>query len=236
MSYAATILADSPVGYWRLGESLFSSPAIDLTGTQNGAYVNSSGVSLSQAGIPGGGGDTSALFITANHGSVHIADNAAQHVGDVLTLEAWVKRVTTGVNDAVFNGGVLGSYGLAFNTSDQLEFARTDIVVITDSTITVTADGNWHHIVATKNGTTVTLYINGVNVTGSVTNSTIADSNGINLAFNSVDNRWFGGYLDEVAIYGTALSAAQVFTHFQAGLAPTQTLILPSLARGSFFG
>ena len=51
--------------------------------------------------------------------------------------------------------------------------------MLVTSTLALTETTNWHHVVATKNGATLRLYIDGVDVTGTITNSTAGDSTGV---------------------------------------------------------
>lgn len=80
------------------------------------------------------------------------------------------------------------------------------------------ADGNWHHIVGTWNGTTLNLYIDGiaeppVNFSGTIKQTSV------NLEFgraqNSVSGKaWFNGDVDEVRIYNRALNAVEAYQLF----------------------
>jgi hypothetical protein len=76
----------------------------------------------------------------------------------------------------------------------------------------------WSHVVVTKSGATVKLYINAVDSTGAVVNATLADTTsalniGRDVAFPA---QYFNGRIDEVAVYPTALSAARVAAHYAA--------------------
>lgn len=78
--------------------------------------------------------------------------------------------------------------------------------------------GQWYHIMATWDGTTMKLYQNGVlmgtaALSGTVGSATNAPAVGVNPGGPS---GYFPGEIDEVAIYNTALSAARVLAHYQA--------------------
>ena len=95
--------------------------------------------------------------------------------------------------------------------------------------------GNWQHIVGTYDGATARLYINGTQV-GTVAAAASGWTRNTQMAFrlggtglqgNLSDgptisipgyagNRQFDGWLDEVAVYPTLLSAAQIKAHFDA--------------------
>ncbi|MGH2443386.1 MAG: LamG domain-containing protein, partial [Chloroflexota bacterium] len=87
-------------------------------------------------------------------------------------------------------------------------------------------DGKWHHVVATWNGTLVTYYYDGVSLgSQSGTFTTVLNSQGLTIGSSTGGAYTFSGTIDDVAIYGTSLSATQVRSHLAAagGGAPTPT-------------
>ncbi len=78
----------------------------------------------------------------------------------------------------------------------------------------------WHHVVGTFDGTAATLYVDGVAagsaaVTGAYQPQT---GNVLEIAQGEPgDNLYFPGQLEEAAVYGTALSPAQVQRHYSVG-------------------
>jgi hypothetical protein len=86
--------------------------------------------------------------------------------------------------------------------------------------------GSWTHVVTVWNGTTPTLYVNGVN-----TNATVSGAGGYNpnsaaspgiFSVGSYDtgSNPFTGAVDETAFYNTALTPAQILAHFNAASSP----------------
>jgi hypothetical protein len=87
------------------------------------------------------------------------------------------------------------------------------------STVTVT-DTGWHHVAATKDGASVKLYLDGIDVTGTVTDQTMSD-NTLPLAIGqSSSSAFFNGTIDEVALYNMALTPSQVANHDVTGTPP----------------
>ena len=90
---------------------------------------------------------------------------------------------------------------------------------IVTSSAGVPATG-WHHVVCTKNGATVKQYIDGADVTGTVTNATcVSVNNFVTIGgdtFGAGISEPFNGSLDEPAIYNRALSASEVLAHYNA--------------------
>ena len=78
---------------------------------------------------------------------------------------------------------------------------------------TITAGGTWHHIVLTNDGVTAKFYHNGNPLTTTGVNTKTLDdlTNGLDIGdeVNNHNNPW-SGYLDEIAVWNTALSATDV--------------------------
>lgn len=84
-SYAAAVKADHPIGYWRLGEALGSSTAVDQSvNGNNGAYKG--GITLGQPGFHPPG-DTAALF-DGRKGTRVVVPNSQALNPAKITMEA----------------------------------------------------------------------------------------------------------------------------------------------------
>ena len=73
----------------------------------------------------------------------------------------------------------------------------------------------YHHVVATKDGAGVKIYIDGVENTVQISQQTIQNSTSP-LTFGSAGSG--EASFDELALYDNALSAAQVAEHHSAGI------------------
>jgi glucose/arabinose dehydrogenase len=216
--YAATVKADNPAAYWRLDDS--GSTAADQMGSNSGTY--SAGVTRGQPGATADG-DT-AVDLNGTSGYISVNDASALRLADgPFTLEAWVNRPTLGATypgdqEQVFDKND-GGYQINIQ-NNVVYFDQAGIGTIARATTTMGT--GWHHIVATKNGATVHIYQDGVEVTGPVTNKTLTDGSAklVLGARRGTSTAFLDGQLDEVAIYRTALSAAQVAAHYAARLAP----------------
>ena len=87
----------------------------------------------------------------------------------------------------------------------------------------VTATGEWTHVVGTDDGTNIKLYVNGALIdTVSASGLTVPDTlNSVYIGrshegFGGI-NPYFDGYIDEVAIFNSALSASQVSSIYNGG-------------------
>ncbi|MCC7449303.1 MAG: LamG domain-containing protein, partial [Anaerolineae bacterium] len=143
------------------------------------------------------------------------------------TLEAWAKPTVLNWNEGaiVHKGGYQYRIGVNFSNQWQgsvyISGTRLDVTAPTAATV-----GQWDHIVMTRSGSTLTLYINGVSVaTATASGNLVTTSNVLAMGRKgSNSSGYFNGALDEVAIYNKALTAAQVQAHYTAGrtaIAPT---------------
>jgi hypothetical protein len=212
--YKALLLSEAGlVGFWRLNEAVGATTVADLsgngfTGTKNGTVTF--GQATPQPDNAGG-----ALF-DGSTGSISVADAAGLHVGDVGSVECWLKRTSVGLASArvIVEGGA-NALELTIETDDKIKIAKNGVGQIVKST-TAIADTNWHHVVYTKNGATSKIYLDGLDVTGTVTNQTLANVNGLVFASSGAAS-FLPATLEGVAYYNVALSAAQVTKHYLSG-------------------
>ena len=220
--YSATVLADSPAAYWRLGEAT-GTAAADATGhgttaTYFGTRTQASG------GAIFGDPDTSVSF-DGSTGYV-IAPSVSSLNTNQVSIELWLKKVTETANGAYvsknFNPG--GGAGTGWfelmnnNTTGQLQFRVTgDTADVSLNSITKLALATWYDVVATYDGTTAKIYINGALDNSLSLSATPTQTSDPLYIGRRSDGYYNNAFLDEVAIYGSALSAAQVSTHWQAG-------------------
>jgi hypothetical protein len=213
MTYGSTILGDSPVAYWPMGEA--SGNPQDASG--NAHHVTSIGgaPTYGQTGPVAG---TTAIAFNGTTDVFTVPTGAGLAVGDVFTYEAWIIRGATGASRGVLSSGASEGYLRILNTG-ELTINKTSVGIICTSTIVTPASG-WHHMVATKNGTAVKLYIDAVDVTGSISNQTClatAQSFFIGSANGAIE--FFNGSIGQAALYNYVLTPAQVSAHYAAATA-----------------
>jgi acid phosphatase type 7 len=214
-NYSTAVLGTAGlVGYWRLGESS-GTLACDSKGVNNGSYVG--GVTLAQPGALANDPDT-AVRLNGSDGWVQVPTNASLNVGDHFTIEAWVKRgLAGGTANQVIASKQSGAWVLMFNPSDQLVLRKALVGDVATSATKVTDTTNWHYVAATKDGANVKLYIDGVDVTGTVANQTMTDNTQPLALGQSSSAAYLNGTLDDVALYNAALDASQLGRHYQLG-------------------
>ena len=135
-----------------------------------------------------------------------------------FTIAAWIKRNNTESVSADFPRAVIFGYGqdgyaLYMNSSGVPILSKYNVHGGETKSRAAIKDTNWHHLAATKSGTTVVFYVDGVAYPAATakydvefafsTDAAIGASGG-----NSVLNFW--GLIDEVGIYNRALSASEI--------------------------
>jgi concanavalin A-like lectin/glucanase superfamily protein len=214
-AYSSAVLADAPSFYARLGETSGTSAA-DAVGGAAGTYTG--GFTIPTPGLMPADADGA---VTVNGtGYVTVAHRTALDLGDTFTLECIVKP--TAFRDSGGLGGCmvdLGSGCPIMRFADALDgrfiLRRNSVATLVTSTAAVPLNVA-SHVAITKSGATVHQYLNGVDVTGTVTNSTMA-SNALPLVIGAADggaDNFLTGVIDEAAIYKVALSAARVQAHY----------------------
>jgi len=236
--YSSAVLADGPAAYYRLGD-----PAAALPAARNSGSLGAGGDGVHLGARRGVGG---AIAGSAN-GSAYYDGSGARTVipytaalnppaTQPFTIEAWVKPGIDGLGNAqapLFNrrstnprqGWVFFQRpsGTGFTFRMYNENGSSQSVDITGGPYTV---GEWTHLAATWDGSTATLYVNGLNVGSQVNtyvpNSAAPFSIGAYGADNPGDNPYTGS-IDEVAFYASALSPAQILDHHDNGVNPART-------------
>src|SRR5579884_3699038 len=140
------------VGYWRLGDAS-GTPACDSLGQNPGAY--SGAVTLGQPGAIAGDADTSAAF-DGSSGTMSVPASTSLNVGDSFTIEAWVKRRTLGGSAyQVIASKQSSAWVLAFDQVNELVLRQSGVDDVAYSNVALTDTSSWHHVVATKSGTSI---------------------------------------------------------------------------------
>jgi hypothetical protein len=209
-AYSTTVLADSPVGYWRLGESSGTSVASEtnsptLDGTLFGGASLGADSLITDA-------DTAMTAPFGDSGGATITYDALLDQDDSFSFEVWYEDIWVVNTDSVLLK-LDSDLRFVINTSGIL-MAQAGATTMASSSVSLTP-GQRYHCVFAKDGTTRKIYVNGVDVTSLGTNATISIT-GKNLTIGG-DASYI---LDEAAIYSSALTAQQVLDHYLAGVAP----------------
>jgi len=227
-AYAAAVLADSPIAYWRLGESS-GTVANDSSGNgHNGTYNGSPTLGVSPGAITG----DSDTAVTFNGSTQYVAGPSLGLATNLspLTYTLWFKTTSAAVNVWPFAEGnstdntPLSGFALSNSASNKLDwFIRSSANFITVTSLSAVNDGNWHMAAGTVDASLkMWLYIDGVKQ-NTVGGGLVADTVTFNtssiaaLTRGGVGN-FFPGTLDEVAVFNYALTSTQISNLYAAGI------------------
>jgi len=147
---------------------------------------------------------------------VEVPDSNSLDTGDIFTQALWFKRSSiSGAVEVLFDKGA-GSSSFAIDTDNSIMLCKDNFGCLVSTTISIT-DTGWHHAVVTKNGSTIKLYIDGVDYTGAVTNQTIVNTTSVFFISGPSGEFPFNGSIDDVRIYNRALSASEVSRLYNLG-------------------
>ncbi len=231
-AYRAAVLGTSGISdFWRLDETS-GTTATDANGANNiGSYVSSP---TSVASLIGG--ETNS-FARSFNGSSQYVDFSPTPFGTPATfsVEAWVRtsaakssggyHFLVSDSSADFDNG----FSLVIDSSNRPVFAVARQNIIGQITRgqavspTTVAPNTTHHVVGTYDGNRARIFVDGVeraNVSFSsdpTWNSSRDLRIGRPISSTSLAQRWLQGSIDEPALYTSALSAATVLAHYEAG-------------------
>ncbi len=201
---------------------------LDMTGTYNGTNHGATTVD-------GAVGSYAAQF---NGTNAYI--QIAKPVTTNFSISMWIRTTDTGATGQWYAGkGLVDGYTAASKTDfgTALNGGKFSLGIGNpDTTLTSTVavnDGNWHHVVATRNSTSgaTQIYVDGVlNTSG--TAATGSRSAGTNVRIGSIQTGptagYFAGSLDQIQIYNYVLTAVDVsylYTRNQPALPVSSGLV-----------
>jgi hypothetical protein len=240
LTYNQTVLSNSPSFFWQLNDT--GSTAADTSPNGfSGTYESGT--------TQGVAGPFPSSTATSFNGLNGLVSSQNQVTGpQTFTIEGWFNTTTnTGGKLIGFGGsqtGLSSNYDrhIYMMNDGQLVFGIYDNAEDVIETPSVYNDGQWHYVVATYDATNTTgpnmaLYVDGQLIGTATVSSAQAYSgywrvggdnlNGWNLdpwgsnsqGTTEPNSYYFNGTIADVAVYPTALTAAQVQAHYAAALA-----------------
>jgi Concanavalin A-like lectin/glucanases superfamily len=180
-----------------------------------GAYPGNyrGGFTLGQPGALAGQTNTATRFDGAS-GEMTAGSPALSAAGSVEGWFKWSSGVALMRDHSTYSAG---GWILAYDSGGFVKFRVAGKTYTTTRTSASLRDGGWHHVVLTKNGGAVVLYIDGQPLYSGTGASNVAVVGPWHVMRNGAYNQFSGGLADEVALYSTALPAATVQQHYAAG-------------------
>lgn len=222
--YAAAVLADAPILYYRLGETDVSKPARDSSKSTRDATFKGGVI----CGVPGAiandpdtacrfDGMTTAVFLPNG-------PTFAGAPGPPYSLEGWAHPTSF----AGSGGHVMAAveqesndgYSIFFYLDPKPRFER-ETPMGTDGIVGIAIDGTtFVHLVGTFDGTTQRLYVDGQLATQGASSKTFLGNHNapFSIGANSqADTNRFVGEIDEVALYDHVLTPERIKLHHDVG-------------------
>nr|WP_281492818.1 beta-N-acetylglucosaminidase domain-containing protein [Micromonospora sp. MH33] len=220
-NYPNLVTGADPAGYWRLGDVPGSNIAVDSSPSgENGTYLAGAHPGAEGAITGDRAADLSAGYVEAPR-------NPRTNLQGAFTLEAWVKLDTLAPapGQAIiesYTGPAINGYALRVADGVlqawSLGAAGKGYGLVTGRT-RLTAN-EWHHVAAVFDGSRLTVYLDGVADNSAATSvSPGSGTASVKLGGRGDDTyQRLQGDLDEAAIYGRALTAAELEAHYLTGL------------------
>jgi hypothetical protein len=234
-TYVEAVKAARPLGYWRMEHSAWPIVRNEM-GPKYGCRVEGQ---LGRTGRPGN--EAVEFGVTDQGGEIVTDDSLAGAIGDDYTIEVWIKpshyhvgAVVSLIGQPDTPAGViphgmlleLGGSGLiptAVHHPGRIRFLHRSPASNDSATGTSCYSSaaynlrKWQHIVAVKEGAQMRLYINGELVGAEEDPAPL--SPGLHMLvgrlYSARNIRPFKGQMDELALYGRALSAQEVQSHYR---------------------
>ena len=206
------------VAYWHFDEGN-GTVAHDVDGQHNGT-LGDGDTNKSPAWSMEGGGS---LLFDGTNDVLKVADSdALDLVGNTLTISCWVKRSASSSGNLIKKADASNGYRLWITSSGTLQF---DLLFGgTTKTVTSTATiplNTWKHVAARYNGSELRVFIGGTIETAATaaTASLAATTEALWMGYYDATNHHLNGYIDDVSIYDTALTDAEItnLSNNQAG-------------------
>ena len=240
-AYGMRVLDDSAGFYWRLGEPS-GTVANDLAGSNNGIVTGT--VTRGADGAIVGDADKATTF-AGNNNSSNVRTGTAVAGPTQFAAEAWIKTTTTKGGKIIGFGssatGNSSSYDrhVYMQNNGKLTFGVYPGAVKTVTSSKSYNDGKYHHVVANLGSGGIQLYVDGelvgsdASVTGAQSYNGYWRVGGDNMGSwpNQPTSTYFAGTIDDVAVYGSPLTADQVAAHWSlSGWGPPPPNQLPTAA------
>jgi len=220
---AAQSCPSGMISYWKLQE--FSGPYDDFAGNHNAV---TSGAPSQTTGVSGKGqlfNGSSSYLTVADHSEFDWTATQS------FSIELWVKFTNVDETEVFIARDEqatnnlqwwIGHFAGEGNVTWYIEDFGGDAYTL--KTPAAINNGQWRHVVVVRDGPADDNFIyidgaqsildNNVNITATLEAPTAAPINIGNMVTNNVPQYFFGGALDEIAIYNRVLTPGEISTHY----------------------
>ena len=230
VSYSAAVLADSPSLFWKLDEP--AGPTAANSGSAKTATGTYTTAGVTYGVTPNSTPRETGTAVALNGTTGCVIGTQQVNNPTVFTVELWFKTTTTvggrllGFGNATVGGGNSTNYDrhLYMTNNGRVAFGTYNPGVNVVITPQPYNDGAWHLAAATIGPGGTALYIDGVSIVTSPTTLSqvykgywrVGCENLSGWGATQPTSFYFGGEVDNVAVYPTALTPAQIAAHWNA--------------------
>lgn len=206
-----TVYDSRMVAYYEFDENT-GGFSVDSTGKSGIATI------MGAAWAPGKTG--SALYFDGLTAGVEVGHSGSINLSTAVTVTAWIKPDNIDAYDRIIskshtdNSPPYTMYGIHFDNAGHLWMeAGSGGVQHLATGSTVISTGTWTHIACTFDGAVMKVFVNGVpdgqaDLTGTIDTNTMP----LTIGKSGYSSNYFTGIIDEVRIYGEALSDTEIAT------------------------
>lgn len=222
-TYSSVVQANQPAAYWQLNEQSGEAIAIDSSGNAiDGTYGGE--VVQGQPGVSGTAVDFSRNGSEVDAGEV-ANDSPLDLRNDSFTIEAWIQPNADPPNGQVYfslhdRNRTNRSLNLAVDDDGDVRFRFFRNNLISDDEVVSFGTNEWFHVVTRYDSETEasTIFVNGEPVARGIEGPYQGRQPTVRIgAWRNITDDAFDGTIDEVAVYGEALSNQDIQEHYLAG-------------------
>lgn len=224
--YYNVIMADTPLAYYRLGETSGTVAADSSGNGYNGTYegtvtLGDTSLIANNLGNLALGGDGATAYVNVD------GPSALYGLNRNFSIEAWIKPnfTASGQISGIWSSGIRGFCARCDwnGTNIQIEILSDYSASLYTWTTTIGNNTTTYVAITCSSSGVFTLYINGAAFGSTYTYSGTFTGNGVVVGGDreyttSTPGNFLFGEIDEVAAYNYALTATQVSNHYNAGI------------------
>ncbi len=208
--YNETLNVSGLVGYWNFDRN--TTLVNDLSGNNNdGTRVG--GVNWTTGGKLGEG-----FYFDGVDDYVNVPDSNSLDITSAISISAWIKTSTGSAQYIITKHDDSFFLGVGINTGNKLGFYLNSVSSAWLEGTSNLNDNNWHHVMGIYNGTTILVYVDGVQENSVVRSGAIlSGATSVEIGARS-SGTLFTGNIDEPMIFNRALSSTEISELYNRGL------------------
>jgi hypothetical protein len=228
----ATTLDDGLVGHWTFDASEIRNNIADRSPEGNHGFLLGTTATTTSRGPIG-----QALTFDGFNDVVNVPYAASLNILSDITIATWIRRTSLSQGDILTKGlddNSAWDYGLYLTSGNLVRFS-SDTIGSGVNSVSELDDSDWYHVVVTRSGSTVTIYINGQSdASGTLSGAFGSGNNPVHIGKGGdiTHGATVPGSLDDTRLYNRVLSAAEVQQLYLMGA--TSKIAVTPPTRGAY--